>query len=170
MEQEELDRLMGEIRGELRELGIPISKKLIPCVKINTRAKRRLGCCYFTQAGCMIEVSAAILGDRELLRLTLVHELLHTCPGCRNHGAKWKAWAQQAGEAMGLDIRRTVPVEGEVKPLRQEEIKYVLICESCGARIQRRRMSKAVKYPWRYRCKCGGQLRRELVEEHQAER
>lgn len=163
MEQAELDRFMGELRTELRALGIPVSKKLDDHVGINTRAKRRLGCCYFSKAGCRIEVSAGILGQRELLRLTLVHELLHTCPGCRNHGAKWKLWAQRAGEAMGLDIRRTVPVEEDAGPLRQEAVKYVLVCESCGARIQRKRMSKAVKYPWRYRCKCGGRLRRENV-------
>lgn len=165
MEQAELDKLMEELCAALRELGIPISQKLDSHVKINTRAKRRLGCCYFTQTGCVIEVSAGILNQRELLRLTLVHELLHTCPGCRNHGVKWKAWAQRAGAAMDLDIRRTVPVEGEAAPLRQEEVKYVLVCEACGARIPRKRMSKAVKRPWQYRCQCGGKLRRETVGE-----
>ena len=117
MEQAELDKLMEELCAALRELGIPISQKLDSHVKINTRAKRRLGCCYFTQTGCVI------------------------------------------------DIRRTVPVEGEAAPLRQEEVKYVLVCEACGARIQRKRMSKAVKRPWQYRCQCGGKLRRETVGE-----
>lgn len=160
MEQKELDEWMAQILGELKALGIPVSKAIDPHVRINTRAKRRLGCCFYMEGRCLIEVSAAILEDRELLRLTLVHELLHTCPGCRNHGDRWKAYALQAGNAFGMDIHRTVAMEGPIEPLRRESVKYVLICESCGKRIERMRMSKAVKAPWRYRCTCGGRLKR----------
>lgn len=160
MDQLELDSRMTDMWTALHELGIPVSKRVNPHVTINTRARRRLGCCTYSAAGCVIEVSQRILDDPELLRLTLAHELLHTCPGCRNHGPRWKAWAQTASEHLGLDIHRTVPMEGESGPLRQEEVKYVLECQSCGARIERRRLSKAVKTPWRYRCRCGGKLKR----------
>lgn len=160
MEQRELDRLMEEIRLALKGCGIPVSNKIDPAVSVNSRAKRRLGCCYCRTGGYAIEVSERILDDPALLRETLAHELLHTCPGCRNHGPKWKAWAEKANGALGCHIQRTVPVEGEAGPLRHEEVKYVLECQSCGARIERMRMSKAVKSPWRYRCRCGGKLRR----------
>lgn len=160
MEQKELDQELAALWKELRGLGVPVSKKLDPHVRINTRAKRRLGCCVYSPGQCAVEVSARILEDPELLRLTLVHELLHTCPGCRNHGPQWKSWARIAGQALGLDVQRTVPLEDSPGPLRQESVKYVLQCQSCGALIPRKRMSKAVKAPWRYRCSCGGRLKR----------
>ncbi len=160
MTQEQLNALLEETRQALLGLGIPVSKKIDPVLRVNTRAKRRLGCCYYVSGGHVIEVSASLLDRPQLLRETLAHELLHTCPGCRNHGERWKTYARQAGTALGYAIQRTVPVEGEAEPLRHEEIKYILECQSCGARIGRMRMSKAVKSPWRYRCSCGGKLRR----------
>lgn len=160
MEQTELDKLMEELRLALQGCGIPVSNKIAPAVGVNTRAKRRLGCCYCRAGSYAVEVAERILDDPALLRETLAHELLHTCPGCRNHGTKWKAWAEKANEALGVHIQRTVPVEDGAGPLRHEEVKYVLECQSCGARIERMRLSKAVKAPWRYRCRCGGKLKR----------
>lgn len=92
-------------------------------------------------------MSARLLEDAPLLRATLLHELLHTCYGCQNHGKRWKAYAQRVGEALGVEITRTVPLEGPAQPLRQELVKYLLQCQSCGRLIPRRRLSKAVKYP-----------------------
>lgn len=161
MEQSELNSLMSRLWQQLRGLGIPVSKKLDPAVRVNTRARRRLGCCYYYPGeACAVEVSVRILQDPDLLRTTLVHELLHTCPGCRDHGLRWKSYATIANKALGLDIQRTVRLEEESQPLRHEEVKYILECQSCGARIERMRMSKAVKSPWRYRCRCGGKLKR----------
>lgn len=160
MDQAQLNALLEETRQTLRQAGIPVSKKIDPNLRVNTRAKRRLGCCYFVQGGHIIEISAALLDQPELLHETLVHELLHTCPGCRDHGERWKAYAQQVNHALGLHIQRTAPAGENAAPLRHEEVKYILECQSCGAKIQRMRMSKAVKQPWRYRCQCGGKLKR----------
>ena len=160
MTQEELDRELMELAETLRSMGIPVSRKLAPHVIVNTRAKRRLGCCYVQNGVYSIEVSARQLEDKEKLRQTLAHELLHTCPGCRNHGERWKAYAQKVNEALGFSIQRLSPAEGETVPLRHDTVKYVLECQSCGAKLYRSRMSKAVKSPWRYRCPCGGKLKR----------
>ena len=165
MTQDELDRELTEMAETLRGMGLPVSRKLLPHVTINTRARRRLGCCYVQSGVYSIEVSARQLEDREKLRQTLAHELLHTCPGCRNHGERWKAYAEQVNNALGLSIQRLSPAEGEmtegeVIPLRRDTVKYVLECQSCGAKLYRSRMSKAVKSPWRYRCQCGGKLKR----------
>ena len=156
----ELDGLMARLRRELISIGIPVSNRLEPEVRINTRARRRLGCCYYQAGRCRIEVSQAVLEDEDLLKQTLVHELLHTCPKCRDHGPKWKAYAQTVNEKLGYRIERTVKTETPAGSLRHEEIKYILECQSCGAQIKRMRMSKAVKSPWRYRCPCGGRLKR----------
>lgn len=160
MEKQELDALLAELSAQLRELGLPLGKHIAPQVEVNTRAQRRLGCCVCREGRFTIQVSARLLEDAPLLRATLLHELLHTCYGCQNHGKRWKAYAQRVGEALGVEITRTVPLEGPAQPLRQEPVKYLLQCQSCGRLIPRRRLSKAVKYPSRYRCPCGGKLRR----------
>ncbi len=146
MEKQELDALLAELSAQLRELGIPLGKHIAPQVEVNTRAQRRLGCCVCREGRFTIQVSARLLEDAPLLRATLLHELLHTCYGCQNHGKRWK-------------ITRTVPLEGPAQPLRQEPVKYLLQCQSCGRLIPRRRLSKAVKYPSRYRCPCGGKIK-----------
>ncbi|WP_322184361.1 SprT-like domain-containing protein [Neglectibacter caecimuris] len=163
MTREELNAALAETAETLRGLGLPVSHQIEPEVRVNSRAKRRLGCCYFQNGRYAVEISAMLLAQPEKLRQTLIHELLHTCPGCRNHGERWKAYAKKAGEALGCSIQRLAPVEGESGPLRRDPIKYVLECQSCGAKIYRSRLSKAVKQPWRYRCKCGGKLKRSVI-------
>lgn len=138
----------------------PFPREIAPQVEVNSRAQRRLGCCIRKEGAFTIQVSARLLGQPELLRNTLLHELLHTCYGCQNHGKRWKACAQKVGQAWGVDIRRTAAVEGPWEPLRREEVKYLLRCQSCGRVIPRRRRSKAVENPERYRCACGGKLER----------
>lgn len=156
----DLDRLMAALLAQLRDLQVPVSPQILPQVQVNTRAKRRLGCCRFREGTYTIEVSAGILQSPDLLKETLLHELLHTCPGCRNHGPLWKSYAAVVNQALGTSIQRTVKVEEAFSPLRREEVKYVLRCQSCGREIKRLRMCKVVKTPWRYRCLCGGKLKR----------
>ncbi len=163
MTEKEVNDLMQELSLALRELGIPVSRAIRPEVAINSRARRRNGCCYHQADGsCRIEVSRRLLEEPKLLRQTLVHELLHTCPGCMNHGKRWKAYAERANAAMGLSVQRLAQPGEEAGPLRHDPVHYVLECQSCGQRFFRRRMSKLVKYPRRYRCQCGGKLKRIL--------
>ncbi len=158
--QAECDARMADLQSQLRALGIPVSPNIQPGVRLNTRAKRRLGCCYCQQGVYTIEVAARLLDDIALLRETLLHELLHTCPGCRNHGEKWKGYAGIVNQNMGTNIQRTVRLEEEPAALRHDEVKYILRCEACGQEIKRMRLCKVVKSPWRYRCLCGGKLKR----------
>lgn len=46
MTEKEVSALMEELTGTLKDLGIPVSSKILPAVRVNSRAKRRLGCCY----------------------------------------------------------------------------------------------------------------------------
>lgn len=39
-------------------------------------------------------------------------------------------------------------------------VKYVILCTRCGKRYERERMSAVIKTPSRYRCTCGGTLKR----------
>ena len=153
--------LLRDLWLKLKNAGIPLSENIHPEVTVNARAKRRLGCCIYREGVFHIEISDRLLSDdkREQLEETLVHELLHTCYGCQNHGKRWKSYAEKVSGQFGYRVTRTAASEdGDIR-LRKESAKYVLVCNRCGAELVRMRLSKAVKQPHKYRCKCGGTLR-----------
>ena len=153
------DGLLQEVAKQAEEVGIPISKRIEPHVTINRRAVNRLGCCKRKGEGYFIELSARVAeGPKESCRETLAHELLHTCWGCQNHGARWKEYAQRMNNAYGYHIRRVAAAE-VVEQLQPRPFKYLLRCENCGAELGRYRASPLTRHPERYRCRCGGKLR-----------
>ena len=89
----------------------------------------------------------------------MIHELIHTLPGCFNHGAKFKAACAKVNRMFpGYNLQRATSMEEygikrEVKP-----IKYVMSCGKCGATWNYRRkpnimdMNEMNKY---YTCACG---------------
>ncbi|MBR3756177.1 MAG: sprT domain-containing protein, partial [Firmicutes bacterium] len=95
------------------------------------------------------------------------HELLHTCPGCLNHGPKWKAYAGIVQQRCGYQIVRTggdkdkAPAIEAARQKKREgyQIKYLLVCTKCGQEFPRFRKSNLVLYPEKYRCKCGGTIK-----------
>lgn len=92
---------------KLDKLGIPYGNILE--VTINTRAKSRWGQCRHCAEGHKINISARLLDDSTDIRgleNTILHELLHTAPGCNNHGAVWKAYAEKVNAAYGYNIKR----------------------------------------------------------------
>ncbi len=161
MEQErDLDGLLAELIAQVRGVKIPLSERIAPHVEINDRAVTRFGCCRYRDGQYTIEVARRVAqGPEQSLRETLVHELLHTCYGCRNHGKRWKLYAQRMSERYGYRIARSATVEelgvGEARPYR-----YLLRCTACGTQFKRFRTSALVEHPERYRCRCGGRLER----------
>lgn len=154
----DVDLLLAQVIHQAKALGIPVSEKIHPQVTLNTRAVSRFGCCVRRGDRDFIEVSALLIeAVEEAVRETLAHEILHTCWGCRNHGVRWKTYAEKMNLAYGYHIARTSSWEGlGLKSPRPA--KYVLVCQNCGVEISRARKSSLVKYPQRYRCRCGGQL------------
>ncbi len=153
------DGLMREVADQARRLDIPISKQIEPHVKINRRAVNRLGCCRRQGGGYVIELAARVAeGEEESCRETLAHELLHTCPGCQNHGGLWKEYARQMNKVYGYNIRR-VAAEGTTESIQPRPFKYIVRCEECGTEIGRYRASPLTRHPERYRCRCGGRLK-----------
>ena len=159
-DQKRADGLLALAIRQAEALGIPAAKGILPQVKLNRRATGRFGCCIRRGNVYTIELAARMLAaeDRMILQ-TLVHEVLHTCPGCANHGPRWKSWAERMNRAYGYHISRTdspdrlgLPDEGPAR--------YLLVCTRCGAEIGRSRRSAVVQHPERYRCRCGGRLER----------
>lgn len=154
------DKLLCEVIAEAKSLKIPLAKNISPKVVINKRAQNRFGCCKYSPFECTIEIAEKLLyASEKACRQTLAHEVLHTCYGCRNHGARWKSYAARMNTAYGYNITRVGSCE-ELGVENTAVVRYILRCEKCGGEIKRTRLSKLVNHPEMYRCKCGGRLAR----------
>ena len=155
------DALLARVIAQARALSIPVSPRICPRVRLNRRAATRFGCCLRQPDGSyLIELAQRLLEapERSCLQ-TLAHEVLHTCPGCRNHGPRWKGYAGRMNAAYGYEIART----GTCGQLGVEDIRavrHLVVCVNCGRQFPRTRLSPLVAHPERYRCACGGPLRR----------
>ncbi len=158
MDGKNLDIMLMQVISQARSLSIPVSGHIDPHVVVNTRARTRFGCCRSAKGRHTIEVSAALLSaEEQSIRQVLAHEVLHTCPGCADHGKRWQHWAALMNNAFGYDIRRAhTPEALGVEDART--VRYLVVCRQCGKSIARMKRSSLVEHPERYRCKCGGVL------------
>lgn len=147
---EELDKLHIEYRNV-----IDISE--------NSRAMRRWGQCRAVPGGFAININSRLLDEHvpeKHLKETIMHELLHTCDGCFNHGGKWQLLASLVGRAYGYKIERAAScADMEVMENYKKSAKYEICCEKCGYTIYRYRKSNLVQNPDDYTCGvCGGKF------------
>lgn len=160
MTQAYIDGLLALAVAQARAVKIPVSRDIFPQVRLNRRARTRFGCCVRREGRYTIELSAKLAeqGSEEAVLQVLAHEVLHTCCGCSNHGARWKGYAQRMNDTYGYRIRRTDNYDGlgiqDDRPRRDW-----VVCARCGRRIPRMKRSPLVDHPERYRCACGGTLR-----------
>lgn len=148
---------------ELDDLSINYSKSVR--FEINRRAKSRYGMCKKENDGFVISVSDMLLMDEvdeKSLKDTIIHELLHTCKDCQNHGAQWKKLAQAVNEKYGYNIKRASSrTEKGLPEIKERDAKYAVCCTVCGKVFERYRMSKLIRYPNMYCCGvCRGKLKR----------
>ena len=108
-----------------------------------------------------IEISKVLLDTEEAtIKEILAHEVLHTCPGCMNHGIGWKKHCQKMETALGYRLERTSSYEklGLEDQRNPKAYRYVVECRQCGQKIYRQRKSPLTEETKRYRCRCGGSL------------
>lgn len=160
----DFDKLIETCLSELDKTGIKYGN--VTKWEINTRAKKRWGQCRILPNGKSFEISISkrLLDDAlpdESAKSTIIHELLHTCKGCRNHGSEWKKLASVVNSELGYNIKRcTSPAEqGIFGEKAVKQAKYAVMCLKCGKIYERERKSGLIKNPHRYRCGiCGGKL------------
>lgn len=133
-----------------------------PKVKVNTRAKRRFGLCSKTRSGeYEIEINHQLLNTDEITVMnTIIHEILHTCEGCMNHGRLWTSYVNKMNRVYGYNITKTSSYEK--MGLEKPKPKYLIKCksESCAMEIPRYKKSKTVTQIHKYACpKCRGKLK-----------
>lgn len=154
------DGLLKEVVSQARTLGIPVSENIDPHVRVNSRAITRFGCCKYEGGRQIIEVALRVAeGPEESCRETIAHEILHTCWGCRNHGVRWKEYARRMNLVYGYHISRTSTNE-EMGVEDERPYKYLFRCEKCGAEFKRFKESPLTQNLERYRCRCGGHIKR----------
>lgn len=160
----DLNKLLKEVIREAREANIPVPFNIDKEIKINKRSRKRFGCCHKKNNMFQIEISEFLLeAPEEKIKEALMHEVLHTCDRCFNHGSLWKSYANKVNGLYGYNIRRITSYEymNVTQPAAnkdKEKIKYIIKCEKCGALIFREKRSRVVTQTNRYRCKCGGKL------------
>ncbi len=147
--------------------GLGIEAGEIVEVKLNYRAKNRLGRCTRNNIFCTykLEFNHLIFSDEanedEVMNV-LIHEILHTCKDCMTHKGEWKRLANIVNANTRYNITRCANYEslGIESPKEERKHNYVFVCEDCGQVIVRERASKFTKNYHAYRCgECGGKFR-----------
>ncbi|MDD7113989.1 MAG: hypothetical protein PUH88_05920 [Lachnospiraceae bacterium] len=110
-----------------------------------------------------IYFSRYAMENEELIKKILAHELVHTIPGCMNHGPIFHRYGNMVQAKLGIPISTRASEEDTyqsgVARVKQEKAKYKIECEKCGKIIYRQKKSRLVLRPEKYRCTCGGKLR-----------
>ena len=167
--QERLNNLYKECVDELNSININIEKsrktKTEIEIRINTRSKKRYGCCKkISNDKFQIEVSEWVMDlNEDIIKNTIMHELIHCMPRCNNHGEYFKKYAELINEKLGYNISRTGNKERDFNKsnveYKEKEIKYnyKIICEKCSQNFLRQRITRG--FSRKYRCgKCGGKF------------
>lgn len=160
--EKRLKIIAEEEKSKLKETGIKTGH--ISEIKVNKRLKRRLGQCIKKSSGeYEIQIAEYLENSTEnLIREVVMHELIHTCRGCMNHGKKWKIYAEIMNREYGYNITR-VYKEDKEDSLPERKYKYLIKCTSCGNTGYRVKRSKVIDNPKNYKCsRCGGKI---VVEE-----
>ena len=157
--------MVNEAMDVVHGLGIETGE--IIKVKLNYRAKNRLGRCtrnniFYTYE---LEFNHLIFSDEtdeDAVMNILIHEILHTCKDCMTHKGEWKRLANLVNANTKYNITRCANYEdlGIESPKEEKKHNYVFVCEDCGQVIIRERASKFTKNYHAYRCgECGGEFR-----------
>lgn len=186
--EENLIKLYNECTNELKTIGLDIKNKEIVGsidIKLSSRASKRYGCCkqeepdksskviekrgyrriikYEKFNKHHIEVSKWVMNlNEDIIKNTIMHEIIHCFPYCNNHGQEFKKYANYINKKLGYNVARTGNVKEDYEksniPYKEKEYKYKIICEKCGQEIYRNRLNRNLFK--KYRCgKCGGKLK-----------
>lgn len=183
--QEKLNRLFYECVQELKSIGIDISNigKIGEInISISKRATKRYGCCkqeepdtntvyylnrkryYRKFKKHYIEISKWLMNlNDDIIKNTIIHELIHCIPDCNNHGKEFKKYAKYINENLGYNISRLGDKKADYRKSNLEykendnTYKYKITCIECNQLYYRQRMIK--NFFKKYRCgKCNGKL------------
>lgn len=159
---------------ELRKKAMPILDECkIPYedvpLQTNPRLRKAWGRCVIEHRVYgerkYIQLSSMVLNDKtpeDITMNTLLHEYIHTCKGCANHGDMFQKYCKKIMQKYPKYKLGTYVDKQESEALENLGItnskKYHLKCEKCGAEWYRATRTKLVQHPERYKCGCGGTI------------
>ena len=181
--EEKLERLFKESLKELEQIGISFENLGKIDISISKRNNKRYGCCKQEEPdkktkykyrkkiyySCFkihhIEISKWVLDlNDDIIKNTIIHELIHCLPNCNNHGKEFKMYASIVNEKLGYNISRLGNKEADFRnsnieyKIKTKDYKYKIICTVCNQLYYRKRISK--DFLLKYRCgKCKGKLK-----------
>ena len=185
--EEKLKELYNECVKELQSIGIEINEDKLGQININLAKRKasRYGCCkqeepdknefHYIKRGRRkykiydkflkhnIEISKWVMDlDENIIKNTIIHEIIHCFPYCNNHGKEFKKYAKYINEKLPYNITRLGNKKEDFKKSNQEyneenNYKYKIVCKKCGYVYLRKRLKK--NFTNKYRCGiCNGKL------------
>lgn len=192
--EEKLICLYKECIEELSKIGISIINPEIGTIQIKIAKwnNKRYGCCkqeepdkstkyyetirnrryikYGKFKKHTIEISKWVMGlEENIIKNTIMHEIIHCLPYCNNHGEEFKKKANYINQKLGYEITRVGDKKEDYKKsnieyTEMQKYKYKIICTKCGQTYYRQKLRRDLIN--KYRCgKCFGKLEI-LVEEN----
>ena len=114
-----------------------------------------------------IEISKWVMElNDDIIKNTIMHEIIHCFPYCNNHGKEFKKYAGYINTHLGYSVSRLGNKEEDYKksnleydiPQTTPNYKYKIECQKCGKYFFRQRYNKNLTR--HYRCGiCGGKLK-----------
>lgn len=193
--EEKLIDLYNECINELKTIGInvldnPDVGKIQ--IKFSRRNAKRYGCCkqenpdkfikhkkkyrgknyiyYDKYKTHTIEISRWVMDlNDNIIKNTIMHEIIHCMPKCNNHGTEFKQYAKYINQKLGYDISRTGNKKEDYEKSNlkynddTQKYKYKIVCKKCGQTCYRQRISK--DFTKKYRCSlCARKIRSSKIK------
>lgn len=186
--EEKLNLLYKECVSELNKIGIDILNEKIYGkidISISKRNNKRYGCCkqeepdknyktvikykrrkiirYEKFNKHHIEISPWVMElNDDIIKNTIMHELIHCIPFCNNHGSEFKRISQIINLNSNLNVSRVGNKKNDYEKSKIEfkdnkHYNYKIICIGCRQTFFRQRLNK--NFTRKYRCgKCGSKF------------
>lgn len=161
----DLNKLLDSALAMCDEVGIPYGT--IKEIKLNNRLSRAWGRCLTSDGRktFWIEIQGKFAKDEfstdKAVIAVIIHEIIHTCEGCWNHGSLFMEYGKRITDRFGIKVAATDSPENlTVDSIAWNQSKRYAVKCSCHT-IYKDRMCDLIRFPHIYKCKrCHGNFER----------